>query len=144
MRDLAKALSNIKIFEYDEDFVAVCDERNGMLSFPLGLVYEAIERAIKAESELERLKLMVKSITGGLDECMETVHFLEAENIKLRAVVEAAGKALKDVNCPTQDDLDNDAYEDYYHECFDRELCPSCGVFKLGQALAELDEEGEI
>ena len=65
----------------------------------------------------------------------------EAENAKLRAVVEAARKALNDVNCPTQDDLDNDVYEDYYHECFDRELCPNCGMFKLGQALAELDKE---
>jgi|GEM_PF-4309938 len=44
-------------------------------------------RAIKAEAEVERLKLMVKSITGGLDECMETVHFLEAENAKLRAAL---------------------------------------------------------
>ena len=64
-----------------------CDEQNGMLSFPLGLVYEALERAIKAEAENERYKLMIKSITGGLDECMETIHFLEAENAKLRKVM---------------------------------------------------------
>ena len=75
MRDLARALSNIKLFHYDESFVAVCDERYGTLIFQLGLLYEAIERAIKAEAEVERLKLMVKSITGGLDEAIETVHF---------------------------------------------------------------------
>jgi len=48
------------------------------------------ERAIKAETEVERLKLMVKSITGGLDEAVETVNFLEAKNAKLRKVAEAA------------------------------------------------------
>jgi len=37
----------------------------------------AIGRAIKAEAEVERLKLMVKSITGGLDEAIETNHYLE-------------------------------------------------------------------
>jgi len=51
------------------------------------LTIEAIERAIKAEAENERYKLMVKSITGGLDEAIETVHFLEAENAKLRAAL---------------------------------------------------------
>jgi len=56
----------------------------------MGMYNVAAERAIKAEAEVERLKLMVKSITGGLDECMETVHFLEAENAKLRKVAEAA------------------------------------------------------
>ena len=77
------------------------------------------ERAIKAEAENERYKLMIKSITGGLDEAIETVHFLEAEverlkteNARLRKVAEAA----RDGN-----------------------------TFALIQALAELDEEeGEI
>ena len=31
---------------------------------------------------------MVKSITGGLDEAIEVVHFLETENAKLRKVVD--------------------------------------------------------
>lgn len=82
----------------------------------MGMYNVAAERAIKAEAELdrliegcmrcageddherfqrlraevERLRLMVTSITGGLDEAIEAVHFLEAENAKLRAVVEAA------------------------------------------------------
>ena len=38
----------------------------------------------KAEAEVERLKLMVKSITSGLDEAIETVHFLEAGVERLR------------------------------------------------------------
>jgi hypothetical protein len=107
----------------------------------MGMYHMADDRADKAEAENERYKLMVKSITGGLDEAVETVNFLEAKNAKLRKVAEAARKASNDANCPTQDDLDNDAYEDYYHECFDRELCPNCGIFKLEQALAELDKE---
>lgn len=49
-----------------------------------------------------------------LEQMQSELERLNAENIKLRAVVEAARKALNDVNCPTQDDLDNDAYEDYY------------------------------
>lgn len=74
MRDLDTILKNIKTFYYDENFLweemgAVCTERNGMLSFPLGVVYEAIERAINAEAEVERL---------------------QAENAKLRKVTEAA------------------------------------------------------
>lgn len=36
----------------------------------------AIERAINAEAEVERLKLMVKSITEGLDEAIETNQYL--------------------------------------------------------------------
>ena len=56
----------------------------------MGMYHMADDRADKAEAENERYKLMIKSITGGLDECMETVHFLEAENAKLRKVAEAA------------------------------------------------------
>lgn len=120
MRDLNTILKNIKTFYYDESFLAVCDERK--LSFPLGVVYEAIERAINAEAEVERLRaevnsynttlgetisecaanmqkkeqenerlrLYVKSITGGFDEAIETVHYLEAENAKLHKVADAA------------------------------------------------------
>ena len=77
------------------------------------------ERAINAEAEVERLRLMVKSITGGLDECMETVHFLEAENAKLRKVVDAAHVAVAYLQTqPTIQHI-------------------------LVQALADLDEEGE-
>jgi hypothetical protein len=54
------------------------------------MIGEYIERAINAEAEVERYKLMVKSITGGLDEAIETVHYLEAENAQLRNVVDAA------------------------------------------------------
>lgn len=49
---------------------------------------EAITRAIKAEAEVERLRWMVKSITGGLDEAIEAVHYLEAENALLRKVAD--------------------------------------------------------
>jgi len=67
MRDLARALSNIKLFHYDESFVAVCDERYGTLIFQLGL-YEAIERAIKAEAENKCLKL---ALSDSEDWCVE-------------------------------------------------------------------------
>ena len=66
MRDLARALSNIKLFHYDESFVAVCDERYGTLIFQLGLLYEAIERAIKAETEVERLRKIIKDAHEGM------------------------------------------------------------------------------
>lgn len=56
----------------------------------MGMYHMADDRADKAEAEVERLKLMVKSITGGLDEAIETVQFLEAENARLRKVAEAA------------------------------------------------------
>ena len=56
---------------------------------------EAIERAIKAEAEVERLRLMVKSITGGLDEAIETVHYLEAEQALLRKVASIAWNVVE-------------------------------------------------
>jgi len=126
MRDLARALSNIKLFHYDESFVAVCDERYGTLIFQLGL-YEAIERAIKAEAEVERLRLMVKSITGGLDEAVEAVNFLEAKNAKLRKVAEAVA------------DLYSDWMEyGYMDSITSRSLIT---VFETWKALAELDKD---
>ncbi len=73
----------------------------------------------KAEAEKERYKLMIKSITGGLDECMETVHFLEAENAKLRAVVEAARLMVKQREYVMDEDIHKET---------------------LRNALAELDE----
>jgi len=42
------------------------------------------------EQENERLRLYVESITGGLDEAIETVHYLEAENAQLSKVADAA------------------------------------------------------
>jgi len=66
----------------------------------MGMYNVAAERAIKAEAEVERLKLMVKSITGGLDECMETVHFLEAENAKLQLTLKKACDMLP--ACPDE------------------------------------------
>jgi len=82
----------------------------------------------KAEAENERLKLMVKSITSGLDEAIETVHFLETENAKLRAVVEAAREYMTVF----------DETPGYY------ESLDECVRLKevLRQALTELDEEG--
>lgn len=68
---------SIKQWNKDAEFIAASRE-----GWP-----HAIERAIKAEAEVERYKLMVKSITGGLDEAIETVHYLEAENGKLRKVM---------------------------------------------------------
>ena len=61
---------------------------------------EAIERAIKAEDEVERLRLMVKSITGGLDEAIEAVHFLETENAKLQLALKKACDMLP--ACPDE------------------------------------------
>ena len=82
------------------------------------------ERAIKAEAEVERLRLMVKSITGGLDEAVETVNFLEAENARLLKVVEAARLMVKQREYVMDEDIHKET---------------------LRQALAELDkEEGEI
>lgn len=54
----------------------------------------AIERAIKAEAEVERLRLMVKSITGGLDEAIETNHYLENELVKYNLAFKLACKSL--------------------------------------------------
>lgn len=48
------------------------------------------ERFQRLRAEIERLRLMVTSITGGLDEAIEAVHYLEAENARLRKVAEAA------------------------------------------------------
>jgi uncharacterized protein YfaA (DUF2138 family) len=56
----------------------------------MGMYHIAADRADKAEAEVERYKLMVKSITGGLDEAIETVHYLETENAQLRKVADAA------------------------------------------------------
>jgi len=81
------------------------------------MIGEYIERAIKAEAEIEQLqtenaklrkvaeveryKLMVKSITGGLDETIETVYYLEkiidGLNVDLR-IVATIERSLSDVD----------------------------------------------
>jgi len=145
MRDLAKVLSNIKIFGYDEDFVAVCDGRNGMLSFPLALFYEALERAIKAEDRVETLQIVAKENYRMYENTLNEVEkwhneykaFRDAsdvwrkiavdkndENARLRKVAEAARGLFLD--------------EGWY-------LCSEIGdgIDRLEQALAELDKEGE-
>lgn len=122
-----------------------CDEQNGMLSFPLGLVYEALERAIKAEAEVERLKeeahqdiewlykeyVLEADVNLSQDAidlkrklrdmvCKE----LQAENAQLRKVVDAArGIFLGEGE----------------HLCSEFEDA----MDQLRQALAELDKEGE-
>lgn len=142
MRDLAKVLSNIKIFEYDEDFVAVCDGRNGMLSFPLALFYEALERAIKAEDRVETLQIVAKENYRMYENTLNEVEkwhneykaFRDAsdvwrkiavdkneENAKLRKVAEAAREFWK-------------------HCVFDIDDDPQGTYEPLQQALAELDE----
>ena len=54
----------------------------------------ALNRAITAEAEVERLKLMVKSITGGLDEAIETNRYLESELVKYNLAFKLACKSL--------------------------------------------------
>jgi hypothetical protein len=81
----------------------------------------AIERAIKAEAEVERLRLMVTSITGGLDEAIDAVHFLEAENALLRKVEEVGEILWSEAVC---------------HRCNARE-CRGCSAHDFKQALSE-------
>lgn len=89
-------------------------------NFIRGLNIElANERNLRAtaEAEVERLRLMVKSITGGLDEAVETVNFLEAENAKLRAALNKLARLGNEPNYGNSD-----------------------GNMIARQALAELDE----
>ena len=84
------------------------------------------DRRAKAEAENERYKMMIESITGGLDECIETVQFLEAENARLRKVAEAVA------------DLYSDWMEyGYMDSITSRSLIT---VFETWKALAELGE----
>ena len=66
----------------------------------MGMYHIAADRADKAEAEVERLKLMVKSITEGLDEAIETIHYLEAENTKLQLALKKACDMLP--ACPDE------------------------------------------
>ena len=75
-------------------------------------VEDWMRRAYKAEDEVERLKLMVKSITEGLDEAMETIHYLEAENDKLRKVVAFAKLFSRDISSRARLDIFLDALDD--------------------------------
>lgn len=66
-----------------------------------GLTPEEVkELADKAEAQVDRLRLMVKSITGGLDEAIEAVHFLETENAKLQLALKKACDMLP--ACPDE------------------------------------------
>lgn len=55
----------------------------------------AIERALAADAEIveysnEELKQMVRSLTGGLDEAIETIHYLEKRLEQLHKLVKAS------------------------------------------------------
>lgn len=83
------------------------------------------ERFQRLRAEIDRLRLMVTSITGGLDEAIEAVHYLEAEverlkteNTKLRKVADAARIAVDNAG---------------------RVRVGQNPVYDLRQALAELD-----
>ena len=123
MRDLDRILKNIKIFNYDESFLAVCTERNGgMLSFPLGVVYEAMERAIKAEAEVERLYEINQGCESEARLYDDLLRRCRVENAQLRKVADAArGVFLGEGEHPCSE----------FENAMDR----------LRQALAELDEE---
>jgi hypothetical protein len=95
----------------------------------MGMYHIAADRADKAEAEVVRLRLMVKSITGGLDECVETVHFLEAEVERLTAE-----------NCPNCGA--NMALEDSAKEQLQKELAQlAIESVEREKALAKLEAE---
>lgn len=75
-----------------------------------------------AEAEAERYKLMVKSITGGLDEAIETVHYLEAENALLRKVEEVGEILWSEAVC---------------HRCAAPRACRGCAAHDFKQVLSE-------
>ena len=85
---------------------------------------DAQDQKSRAEAEVERYKLMVKSITGGLDEAIEAVHFLETENAKLQLALKKACDMLP--ACP--DELGR--LDDMFLRAAERDL-------------RELDEEGD-
>ncbi len=105
----------------------------------IDLAYTWQERATKAEAEVERLKKVYATTNDSWKK-------LQAENIKLRAVVEAAKKLVTQINNRTKTmglDMSNyhaisitvkpgDAGRDYWE-----------AVWAFEQALAELDKEGE-
>ena len=78
------------------------------------------------KAEVERLRLMVKSITGGLDEAIEAVHCLEAELALLRKVAEVARRVMDAVMAQPQDVVER-----------------NIALAWLDAALAELDKEGK-
>lgn len=82
-----------------------------------------------AEAEVERLKQMVKAITGGLDEAIEIGDYLEAENALLRKVEEVGEIMWSEAVC---------------HRCEAR-ACRGCAAHDFKQALSEYQswKEGE-
>ena len=87
----------------------------------MGMYHIAADRADKAEAEVERLRLMVKSITGGLDEAIEIGDYLEAENALLRKVEEVGEIMWSEAVC---------------HRCQARE-CRGCAAHDFKRALSE-------
>jgi uncharacterized protein YeeX (DUF496 family) len=75
MRDLAKDSRWLQRQE---------PNRDNHISVNFYRAYDWLNQAIRAEAEVERLKQMVKSITGGLDEVIETNQYLEAELAKYK------------------------------------------------------------
>lgn len=58
MRDLQVALKGLCLYEHEDDFL-YAEHGQDTISFPLALVKEAIERAIKAEAENAKLRKVV-------------------------------------------------------------------------------------
>ena len=96
------------------------------------IVKEWLERAIKAETEVERL---IKINQGCEQEAHiqdEILRRYKAENAKLRAVVEAAREFFEGTGCEPKE----------CKKC-DPKYINFCERSRIGQALAELDKEGE-
>jgi len=79
------------------------------------------EEITELQAEVERLRLMVKSITGGLDEAIEIGDYLEAENALLRKVEEVGEIMWSEAVC---------------HRCQARE-CRGCAAHDFKRALSE-------
>jgi hypothetical protein len=107
----------------------------------MGMYHIAADRADKAEAEVERLRLMVESITGGLDEAIEAVHFLETENAKLREYLKSEILPLAmGASCKYQQTKEA---HPTVHCCDWTRVVDEIQVMdeNLRQALAELDKE---
>jgi len=101
-----------------------------------------MEKVCKLEAEVERLKLMVTSITEGLDEAIETNHYLE--------------KIIDGLNADLRIVATDESTEGYPCICSICELACKCPDEKrdpysnkdslckfVWKTLAELDKEGE-
>jgi len=129
MRDLEQYLPSFKKEKYLQG-------RSGHDTESESVTIEAIERAIKAEAAYKRIlhewnfnnedvkKLQEEIEAWRYEEGVQRIFNvrLEAENAKLRKVVDAAKEWI---NCP----------------CEDIQECLECTAFKYRNALAELDED---